>query len=294
MLTPDQVTETIPASLLPVADHADFLAALTKYPPPAVRLRPGFDDDTLPAPSVTVPWFARGRTFLPGVRPGGWLAYGTGAYYVQDAASLLTLALAAIRPGEVVCDLCAAPGGKSTGLAETLPPDGWLLANEPIRSRVDVLAMNLARHGSTRHGITSLDPDTLAARLPRAFDLVVVDAPCSGQSMLGEGKQTASAFLTSTVAHAAARQRRILAAAAALTRPGGRIVYATCTFAPAENEEIVTEFLATHPDWRVDPGTMFACLGIASLGWKLPTLAPSGWLQRSLRGTSGVERTHGL
>ena len=252
MLEADVFAATIPPAVLPVSERAELAAALARRPPPAVRLRPGVGPEALPSPSKPVPWHPRGRLLPGGVRPGGWSLYGTGAYYVQDAGSLLALALVGEAPAGLVCDLCAAPGGKATGLAETLAGESWLLANEPVRSRVDVLAANLARHGSSRHVVTAADPQRLADRLGETFATVLVDAPCSGQSLVGARRQSAAAFGEAAVSHNAARQRRILAAAARLTAPGGRLVYATCTFAVAENEAVVTDFLATRPGWRID------------------------------------------
>jgi 16S rRNA C967 or C1407 C5-methylase (RsmB/RsmF family) len=116
-----------------------------------------------------------------------------------------------------------------------------------------MLEFNLARHGSTRYVISSLDPDEMARRLPAEFDAVLVDAPCSGQSLVGRGKQTASAFAPNTIEHCAARQVRILDAAASLVRPGGRLVYSTCTFAYAENEGQIESFLQRHSEWQLAP-----------------------------------------
>ena len=130
--------------------------------------------------------------------PARTLAYACGDFFIQDAGSLLALALAGADGeglhGKVVCDLCAAPGGKASALLEAVSdndPDsrGFVLANEVIRNRVAPLQLNLARTGSDRYAISSLDPERLAEQLPQAFDLLMVDAPCSGQAMMSRGKQ---------------------------------------------------------------------------------------------------------
>ena len=154
------------------------------------------------------------------------------------------LALAACHadePGDaprLVCDLCAAPGGKASALLESVG-SGFLLANEPVKSRLPALEYNLARTGEQRYAISSQDPEQLADQLPSVFDLVLADVPCSGQALLGRGKQTMASVSPAQVEHSASRARRILAAAARLLKPGGRLVLSTCTFAEAENESQV-------------------------------------------------------
>ena len=187
-----------------------------------------------------VPWYPLATAADDGGRPSRRIGFAVGDYYLQDAGSLLALAVAGAGGeglrGSKVLDLCAAPGGKASALVEAVGDDGWVMANEPIASRLPALRFNVARTGSTRYVVTRMDPDDLADRLPGRFDLVLVDAPCSGQSLLSRGRGGATTTRGRTIEHAAARQRRILDAAVRLTRPGGRLVYSTCTFAVAENE----------------------------------------------------------
>jgi len=246
--------------------------AVGQWREPAMRLNrlAGPPPDALESLGETVPWLADwGYWPLSGVQPGRRIAYGAGLYYVQDAGSMLAIRLLAVQPGELVCDLCASPGGKATAILEALGHTGGLLANETIRSRIAPLRLNLARHGASRFVVTCMDPSELAEILPGWFDAVLVDAPCTGQGLLGRGRQRLSAFDPRHVAHCAARQRRILAAAAKLVRPGGRLVYSTCTFSWQENEAQVTQLLAEHEDFAMQPDD-----GLAT--WQSPLPAPEG------------------
>jgi hypothetical protein len=166
---------------------------------------------------------------------------------------MLALRLLDIQPHEWVADVCAAPGGKASAILEEIGPgSGFLLANEPIRGRLPALEFNLARVGFPRYCITSKDPERLDPQWAKQFDAVLVDAPCTGQMLVGKGKQSFAAFTESQVTHSAARQQRIVSAAAQLVRPGGRLVYSTCTFAPDENEDVIETFLAAHDGWCVE------------------------------------------
>ena len=128
------------------------------------------------------------------------------------------------------------PGGKATAIVDGVGAAGFLLANEAVRSRLGPLQFNLARHGGWRYAVSNLDPEKLAERLGGHFDAVLVDAPCSGQSMVARGKQRATGFGHKSVSLNAKRQTRILRAAAKLVQPGGRLVYSTCTYSWVENE----------------------------------------------------------
>ena len=215
----------------------------------AIRKRRGFSVQSLPFSCEPIPWYDLGYRPVDSITgPTRTLAYASGAYFVQDAGSLLALALCGAdkqtKNPLLVCDLCAAPGAKSSALLEHVHQSGgFLLANEVIGSRVAALGSNLSRTGSNRFAITSLDPEHLVEKIGAVFDLVLVDAPCSGQAMLSRGKQTSSSFSQQQVEHSASRQNRILDAASRLTKPGGKLVYSTCTFAEAENEDQVRRLM---------------------------------------------------
>ena len=208
-----------------------------------------------------VDWYSLGRRLSStDIRPSRTMAYAGGDFYLQDAGSLLALAAAGCDntsiSGLTVCDLCAAPGGKASALLEAVGEDGFLLANEPIRSRIAPLKYNLARTGSDRYAISALDPDRLADKVGSQFDLVLVDAPCSGQALVSRGKQNAAAMTTKQVQHSASRQNRILDAAVRLLKPGGRLIYSTCTFAFDENESQMQRLIDAESVAPVDVTTL--------------------------------------
>lgn len=240
-----------------LGELAELQSATLAYARRAIRPRPGLADEALPFAVDPVPWFSAGR-FLqldngqPLLRPGGLVQHAAGDYYIQDAGSMLALALCGVQPGEWVCDACAAPGGKAGGLLEALGGCGLLLANEAIRSRVPQLALTLERSGYGNHLTTNLELEELSRACGPEFDCVLVDAPCTGQTLVGQGKQSLAAFGPTQIAHSAARQQRLLDAAAGLVKPGGRLVYSTCAFSYAENEQVVLDFVQRHPGWELD------------------------------------------
>lgn len=235
-------------NLLPIAERELFFRSLRAYPDRCVRPRPDRIDLGLPFETEAVPWYAEGRRLRDASnRPGSFLHYAAADYYIQDGASMLPLALVDWTEGERVCDVCAAPGGKATAIAERLGPGGVLVANEVIRSRVDVLKFALARTGRANSLVTHTDPSVLADRYAGAFDKVVLDVPCSGQSLLSKSKQSDSAFSASQIELCAARGRRILRDAVRLIRKGGVLIYSTCTFSVEENEHQVAWLMEQFP-----------------------------------------------
>ncbi len=214
-------------------------------------VRPRVSSDRLPFETTAVPWTRLGRFLTDSsVRPGSFLQFAAGDYAVQDAASLLPLTLMQLTPGQSVIDCCAAPGGKSAAVLEQLDGTGILVSNEVIASRIDTLQLTLARTGYANYMLTHQAVDRLTVAMAEQFDCVLVDAPCTGQSLVGRGKQSMSAFAEHQVAHSAARQQTILQSAIQLVRPGGRLIYSTCTFAFAENEGIVGWLREQLPDWQ--------------------------------------------
>lgn len=183
--------------------------------------------------------------------PGNEHLHQAGAFYVLDTSSILaaTVLTAVFPQPNQVLDLCAAPGGKSI-FANTLFPEADLVANEVIGKRLAPLIANLKRCQVKSVRVTCLDPMRLVQQVPGNFDLCIVDAPCSGQSLPAEDKKWSGAFHESTVNMNANRQRRILACAADLVRPGGYIAYTTCTFSLKENESNSEWFLKKFSSFK--------------------------------------------
>ncbi len=173
-----------------------------------------------------------------------------GVYYRQEPSAMSAVTALAPCRGERVLDLCAAPGGKSTQIAAALAGEGLLWCNEYVRARATPLMQNLERCGVANAVVTSLDTAVLAEQLTDAFDAVLCDAPCSGEGMFRKEPEALAQWSIDNIALCAARQRTILDAAAKTVRPGGRLLYSTCTFAPEENEQNAAWFLQTHPEFE--------------------------------------------
>ncbi len=153
------------------------------------------------------------------------------------------------QPGERICDLCAAPGGKATQIAGRMQGRGFLLCNEYHPQRAKILSRNTERLGVANALVTNESPAALAKKYPGFFHRVLVDAPCSGEGMFRKEEAAVTDWSVETVQHCAQRQREILHSAAELVAPGGRLVYSTCTFAPEENDQTVEAFLESHPEF---------------------------------------------
>lgn len=192
----------------------------------------------------------------PGVEPGKHPLHAEGAFYSLDFSSIWAasaMLATGSEPGKKrVLDVCAAPGGKSIFASLALRPE-FLLANEVIGKRLAVLRHNLKRCRIPNAFTQRLDPRDLATAAPGAFDLVIVDAPCSGQSLLAKGIENPGAFHPATVKGNAKRQLGIVTAAAACVAPGGWLLYSTCTFSERENERVVSKFLERRPDFETRP-----------------------------------------
>lgn len=156
------------------------------------------------------------------------------------------------QPGEKICDLCAAPGGKSTQIAGKMAGEGFLLSNEINPKRAKILSRNIERMGIANCLVTNEHPKTLTEKFGGFFDRVLVDAPCSGEGMFRKEEAAVTDWSLETVEMCANRQREILHSGAKLVRPGGCLVYSTCTFAPEENEETVEAFLCDHREFTLE------------------------------------------
>lgn len=180
--------------------------------------------------------------------------FHAGTYYVQEASSMvigyiLKELLQKLPEGAVILDLCAAPGGKSTDLATGLRPGDVLLSNEVIQSRARILKENVNKWGAASHWVSSNDPEDFA-HLPGLFDLMLIDAPCSGEGLFRKDPEAMKEWSPEAVAHCQKRQQRILVDAWDSLATGGFLIYATCTYNRSENEEVLQWLIENHD---VDP-----------------------------------------
>ena len=229
-----------------------FLAAMNGPPVRGIRMNPLRPETERPFRDAgeRIPWCATGWELPAGSPAGSTIAHEAGTFYLQEPGAMIPAEVLQARPGERILDLCAAPGGKSTQIGAAMRGEGLLICNEPIPKRAAVLSRNIERMGITNAIVVSAWPELLADKWPAGFDGVMVDAPCSGEGMFRREPETRSEWTPEKAAGCVPRQRAILEAAAKLVRPGGRMVYATCTFHPAENEEQISGFLEAHPEFR--------------------------------------------
>jgi 16S rRNA C967 or C1407 C5-methylase (RsmB/RsmF family)/NOL1/NOP2/fmu family ribosome biogenesis protein len=223
-----------------------FFDALRQDAPVSVRYN-RLKQAATTAAAARVPWCPSG-VYLP-ERPVFTLdpLWHGGAYYVQEASSMFLEQAAVLWQGQAnlrVLDLCAAPGGKSTHLADMMPPDALLVCNEAIRSRVAALGENMTKWGSPNVAVTNNDPADFA-RLPAFFDVMLVDAPCSGEGMFRKDREAVAEWSAAHVRFCADRQRRIVADAWDALKDGGTLLYSTCTYNREENDDNV-RWIAQH------------------------------------------------
>ena len=231
-------------------EYEAFLQSLER--PRAVALRYNPLKGDAPAMDFTqanVPWEPLGFYYDPEARPGLHPYHEAGVYYLQEASAMAPVALLDPQPGERVLDLCAAPGGKTTQIAGRMLGEGFLLCNEINPKRAKILSRNIERMAVSNALVTNEHPERLAARFPGFFDRVLVDAPCSGEGMFRKEEAAITDWSQETVEMCARRQAEILHSAAQMLKPGGRLVYSTCTFAPEEDEMAVAAFLESHPEF---------------------------------------------
>lgn len=249
----------------------DFLRALELPPVRGIRMNAAkpFEGMERYTAGERIPWTEGAYLLDAESQAGATVFHEAGAFYIQEPAAMLPAAVMDARPGERILDLCAAPGGKSTQMGLRLRGEGLIVCNEPIPKRAQILSRNIERMGIPNSIVTCSYPEGLPRSWDGAFDGVLVDAPCSGEGMFRRDPETRGEWTAEQAAGCARRQEEILREAARFVRPGGRLVYATCTYNPEENERNVERFLAEHPDFEPEsfslPGAegkngMFLCL----------------------------------
>ncbi len=243
-------------------EYGEFLETFRRERYRALRLnglkpgkagRGGAEIGRLFAPLTPVPWAENGYYYPAEQQPGKHPYHAAGLYYIQEPSAMAPAELLEVSPGDRVLDLCAAPGGKSTQIGAKLKGKGILLCNEIHPARARILSENVERMGIRNACVVNETPERLADRVPGYFDRILVDAPCSGEGMFRKNETACEEWSPENVRLCAARQDEILDFAAGMLRPGGRLVYSTCTFAPEEDEGSVERFLKRHFDFRPVP-----------------------------------------
>ena len=239
------------------SDADAYFSALDKPYLRGVRINPRKSGVPVEGMLSAVPWNAAyGRYLAQDSAAGLDPLHEAGAYYIQEPSAMSPVALLNPQPGERVLDLCAAPGGKSTQIADALNGEGLLVCNEPVPSRAKILSRNIERMGIANALVVSAEPEKLAPLWPECFDAVLVDAPCSGEGMFRRHPETRAEWDEGSPEGCAARQEYILRCAVEMLKPGGRLAYSTCTLNEVENEQVVSHLLSSHPELHAVPFEM--------------------------------------
>lgn len=238
-------------------EYDDFLASYEKDRYYGLRRNPLKASEEefmerIPFRLEAVSWAKEGYYYCASDQPGRHILHEAGAYYIQEPSAMAVVEILDPKPGERVLDLCAAPGGKSTQIAGRMNGEGLLVSNEIIQSRAKILSQNIERMGVRNCVVCNETPERMADFFPAYFDRIVVDAPCSGEGMFRKDETAVTEWSEEHVVMCADRQYGILTQAAKMLKSGGVLVYSTCTFAPDENEGVITRFLNDHEDFAVE------------------------------------------
>ena len=198
-----------------------------------------------------IPWTKTGYFYKEEDQPARHPYYSAGLYYLQEPSAMTPAARFPVEPGERVLDLCAAPGGKATALGAALQGKGVLVANDISNSRAKALLKNLEVFGISNAFVTNEVPQNLAERFEGFFDKVLIDAPCSGEGMFRKDPAVIKTWEEERPEYFAKLQKDILKNGVRMLRPGGKLLYSTCTFAPEEDEGQVAAFLQRHPEFEL-------------------------------------------
>lgn len=234
-------------------DHAAGLRVNT------MKLSPEKFESIAPVSVRKIPWVTNGFYYDADVeQPAKHPYYFAGMYYIQEPSAMTPAAVLPVAPGERVLDLCAAPGGKSTELAAKLNGEGVLVSNDISNSRAKALLKNLELFGTKNAVIISEPPAKLAERFAGYFDKILVDAPCSGEGMFRKSPAIIKNWEQYGVEYYQKLQREILPSAVKMLKPGGMLLYSTCTFSPEEDEDTLLFLLREYPELSMaDPNITY-------------------------------------
>ena len=205
----------------------------------------------VPFPVTPIPWISNGYFYPEDVRPSFCPLYQAGLFYLQEPSAMPPASCLPVTPGENVLDLCAAPGGKATALGAMLNGSGLLVANDISASRARALLRNIELFGITNAFVTNETPAHLGKHFPEFFHKILLDAPCSGEGMFRKEEALARDWTPEKSHELSCLQKELILQAADMLRPGGLLLYSTCTFAPEEDEEVVSHLLENRPDMEL-------------------------------------------
>lgn len=206
----------------------------------------------MPFSLTAVPWTDTGFYYSSDETPGKHPFHEAGAYYIQEPSAMSVADHLDAKTGDIICDLCAAPGGKSTQLATKMAGRGLLVANEIVPSRAKILSQNIERMGIRNAVVTNEPPERMRQIFPAFFDKILVDAPCSGEGMFRKNDEAITQWSEQNVQICAQRQRFILDQAKEMLKPGGSLLYSTCTFNRKEDEEVIAQFIKDNPTFHIE------------------------------------------
>lgn len=242
----------------------------------------------------SVPWEKRGFYYTFKSAPGKNPLHEAGVYYIQEPSAMAPAAYLKAKAGERVLDLCAAPGGKATQIASYMRNEGLLVCNEVHSARAKILSENVERMGIRNALVTNETPERLAEAFGGYFDCILVDAPCSGEGMFRKNEEACGEWSLENVQLCADRQDGILDCADLMLRPGGRLVYSTCTFAPAENEGSVARFLERHSEYGITEVPLYEGMSRGVPAWSHyggSHNENNHYKNNTMSGADGLERT---
>lgn len=231
----------------------------------------------------SVPWCENGFYYEATDTPGKHPYHEAGVYYIQEPSAMAPVEYLDVKPGERVLDLCAAPGGKSTQIATALKGEGMLFCNEIHPARAKILSENIERLGIRNAVVLNETPAKLANVFDSYFDKILVDAPCSGEGMFRKNEDACGEWSLSNVELCGTRQDEILDCAASMLKPGGVLVYSTCTFAPIENEGSIYRFLERHPEFDTCEARIYEGMSEGKLEWYTKDCTHKEQVARTIR-----------
>ena len=216
-----------------------------------LKITPSEFEKKVPFVSEKVDWVQNGYYTSEDEQPAKHPYYFAGLYYIQEPSAMMPASQLPVEPGDRVLDLCAAPGGKTTELGAKLKGEGVLVSNDISASRAKALVKNVELFGIKNAMVVSESPDKLAERLEGYFDKILVDAPCSGEGMFRKVHSIAKNWEQYGSQYYADIQRTVLPSAVKMLKPGGMMIYSTCTFSKLEDEDSISFILENNSDMEL-------------------------------------------